>query len=420
MGRWYKLDNAAKLFPSITNINNTSVFRISVVLKDKVDAGLLQQATDKIVGRFPTLTVRLRRGVFWNYFDSNTEKLHIVKERHYPCGEINAIENNGYLLKILYFGNRVSVEVFHSLTDGGGAIEFTKSLLYYYLKFSGKDIEPENKIIVAEDGVKNFELEDSFRNYYRKEAIHHAKNDKKAYSITGTPFDHFGNNVASGLVSASALNAAAKRKGCTITAYLTALLMYSIYESRPKYNDFDRPIVVAVPVNLRNQFPSRTFRNFSGVVNISMKMTPVLTFDELAQEVSKSLKEKAEKEQLGALIAHYVGFENLTAVRFVPLFIKDIVVRTSFGIAAQNKTMTFSNLGTIILPQGMYEHISHFETVLYPTKKSPISCSVCSVNDTLAITFSRAIAEKDIVQYFFSYLTESAGLAVKVYSNDWG
>ena len=42
MKELYKLDNAAKLFVSIKNKKNIPIFRVSAVLKDKVNESILQ------------------------------------------------------------------------------------------------------------------------------------------------------------------------------------------------------------------------------------------------------------------------------------------------------------------------------------------------------------------------------------------
>ncbi|GHU53296.1 hypothetical protein AGMMS49975_10980 [Clostridia bacterium] len=421
MGKWYKLDNAAKIFPSVTNTKNTSVFRVSVLLNDEIDVSILQKAVDTIFDRFPAMTVRLRRGVFWNYLDNNTEKLYLCEEREYPCSMINPKENRGYLIKILYYKHRISVEVFHSITDGAGAIEFLKSLLYYYLKFLGHSIDSEDIILLAEDGASASELSDSFRNFYQKKSVVHKIEYMKAYSIKGNYFDNFGNNVIHGVLSASKLNAAAKAKGVTITAYLTALIIYSIWQTRMKYGTYDNPVIVAVPVNLRKYFPSRTLRNFFGVVNVGLRINKDIVFDELAKDIGESLKEKTGEQYLRNLIKNNLKFEDNNFTRFVPLFIKNIFVNRGFDVWGERKrTLTLSNMGNIILPKKMYEFINHFEFVLYPSKKSPINCAVCSSDDILNITFTRAVVETDIIQYFFSFLAEKEELDVKIYSNDWG
>mgnify|MGYP001403057258 CR=1 FL=1 len=36
MEKWYQLDNAAKVFPSVTSERNSSVFRVAAILKTEV------------------------------------------------------------------------------------------------------------------------------------------------------------------------------------------------------------------------------------------------------------------------------------------------------------------------------------------------------------------------------------------------
>ena len=42
--QWYRLDNAALIFPAVMRKNWNNVFRVSVTLKEKVDPKILEQA----------------------------------------------------------------------------------------------------------------------------------------------------------------------------------------------------------------------------------------------------------------------------------------------------------------------------------------------------------------------------------------
>ncbi|WP_042347924.1 hypothetical protein [Bacillus massiliigorillae] len=420
MKKWYKLDNAAKLFPSVTNFKYSAVFRISVLLKDKVDEVILQQSINSIYERFPMFTVSLRRGVFWNYFDSCDEIIEVEEEQDYPCKAINFQSGKESLFKVLYYENRISIEVFHSITDGSGAIEFLKSLLYYYLKHHEHSLEHEEKIILGDTVVGKYELEDSFLKYHKDCYVESLHSDK-SYQIKGTPFEQYGNNVIHGIVSASKLNKIAKNHGATITSYLTAILIYSIYHSRVKHEKKNEAIVVSVPVNLRQRFPSRTLRNFFGVVNLGAKIDEKTDISRLSLQLTEMLKYKTSKENLQNIIYNNVNMEQKKAAPFIPLIIKKWFVQLGFTKLGENKrTMTLSNLGNINLPTKMYEYIEHIEAVVYPSAKSPISCGICSVNDKLTITFARNIIETDILQHFFTFLAEDTNLDVCVYSNEWG
>ena len=63
--RWFRLDNAALIFPAIMRRNWNNCFRLSVTLRGEVDPDCLARAVGDLKERFPTFFVRLRRGVFW-------------------------------------------------------------------------------------------------------------------------------------------------------------------------------------------------------------------------------------------------------------------------------------------------------------------------------------------------------------------
>jgi len=63
--RWLRLDNAALIFPAARRKHWSNVFRISFTFRDAVDSALLQQALEHVAPRFPSVCVRLRRGLFW-------------------------------------------------------------------------------------------------------------------------------------------------------------------------------------------------------------------------------------------------------------------------------------------------------------------------------------------------------------------
>ena len=78
--RWDKLDNTAHLFPVIAGEQMTNVYRISVTLTELIDPELLQKALDTVLPKFDGFNVRLRDGVFWNYFEENGKKAPAVHE----------------------------------------------------------------------------------------------------------------------------------------------------------------------------------------------------------------------------------------------------------------------------------------------------------------------------------------------------
>ena len=83
--RWFKLDNAAKLYPAVSSFRWSSAFRISVELTETVDPKRLQQAVDNILPRFPSLKVRMRSGIFWYYLEEIQEPLTVRQDAGHSC-----------------------------------------------------------------------------------------------------------------------------------------------------------------------------------------------------------------------------------------------------------------------------------------------------------------------------------------------
>ncbi len=424
--KWYKLDNAAKLYPSVSNDNRSAVFRVSAVLYESVNPVILQQALDHISEKYAFLFVRLHRGFFWNYFDTNHKKLLVQSENQYPCRDINRLENSGFLLRVLYYNKRVSVEVFHALSDGGGALEFLKSLLFCYFTFSGHYIENDGSVIGAEGKAETEYSDDSFARYYdplkkERKKKNFLEKQKNAYRIRGTMYPRGGTNVISGLISSSALNTAAKKYNTTITGFLTALMIYSMFETHVKFDHSRSPVTIAVPVNLRKIFPSKTLRNFFSVINCPLVYDKELSFEDICTHVTSVMKEKTTREYLQKQIYRTSKFTMHKVLRFAPLMIKRIFIQAGYSIMSETKkTLTLSNLGIIRMPPQMYDYVSHVEVLSYCSVRSPATCTISTLGDKMCISFTKTIEESDCISFFLRFLAQNEGLDVKVYSNEWG
>ena len=78
---WRKLDNSAKIFPISAGKKYSTVFRLSVLLKENVNPKILEEAVNIALKKYKTFKVRMKEGFFWNYFEENNKKPIIEKER---------------------------------------------------------------------------------------------------------------------------------------------------------------------------------------------------------------------------------------------------------------------------------------------------------------------------------------------------
>ncbi|MFC3418667.1 alcohol acetyltransferase [Salinicoccus hispanicus] len=422
MDQWYKIDNTGKIFHAVSSATNSSVFRVSMILKETIEPDCLQKALDIVAIRFPTLTVRVRKGVFWDFMEYNDAPLHVKKESDYPCAPIDTKSNNAYLIRVLYFDRRISVEIFHSLTDGGGAVEFLKTLVYQYLILKGESVAAEGAVLLPEDPPNKEEIEDSFERYSTgRSEKRSGSRGEKAFQIKGTAFNPLGINVIHGVVDASGLNAFAKRHGTSLTGFLMSVLIHVIHTEKMTRGKSEEKVAIALPISLRRQFPSMTLRNFFSVANIGAHVDDHVTFDDIIKEVTGQLKERTDKEALQANINRFVSLQSSLWTRLTPVVLKYPAMRLGFNqFGERAKTMTLSNLGNVKMPESMAPHIERMDVVLYPTRNSPINCGLVTLNDQLTITFARSIEENDIITAFFRELRRLTGFEIAIYSNDWG
>ena len=148
---WYPLDNAGVLYSALQKEKYSAIYRFSAVMAERVDRDALQRAVDKTMPRFPSFGVRIKKGAFWYYFEPNSAPGPFVKEDiSNPCQPVRFREDNGWLVRFYYYEKRISVEVFHAVSDGGGALVFFKTLLAVYLRELGYDEElAEERAIAA-------------------------------------------------------------------------------------------------------------------------------------------------------------------------------------------------------------------------------------------------------------------------------
>ena len=64
---WYRLDNAGILYSALQREEYSAIYRFSALLDEPVRPAALQNAIDRVMPRFPSFAVRIRRGLFWDY-----------------------------------------------------------------------------------------------------------------------------------------------------------------------------------------------------------------------------------------------------------------------------------------------------------------------------------------------------------------
>lgn len=413
--RWDKLDNTAHLFPVIAGERMSNVYRISVTLTEVIHPEFLQQALDIVLPKFDGFNLRLRRGVFWHYFEENGKPAPKVKEeKNFPCRYIRPNRNNSYLFRVTYYKYRINLEVFHVLTDGMGGFNFLKELTYQYLRLLHPELASDGGDVLSTGTTLN--REDSFLKNYRQTADKQYK-VKKAYQLKGERFHNGEFGVMHGYINLPALKEVCKRYSVSINEYLVAAYMWSVYTEDLHSTPSKRPIRVAVPVNLRPYFNSITTKNF--FVMVSAKFHPTedsYTFEDVIDCVRDSLRSQLNSEHLERIFSYNVSNQKRWYLQIVPLPLKNLAMRHVYTSAAYANTTTISNVGKIEFDEPYKAHIDMIHAFLAISKGQHIKGAICSYEDTLVYSFSYDLMDISVQRGFFRQLAAD-GLEIELETN---
>jgi NRPS condensation-like uncharacterized protein len=425
--KWYRLDTSAKIYPAIESIKNPAVFRISLCLKYVIDKDILLQALKDIKHRFPYYNVHLRSGVFWNYFEQNDNELIVWPDSPSPCERIYPTFNNGYLYKVKYYNKNITIEFFHGLTDGSGALEFLKCLVNRYLLLAGKiegktkgifDIDEKPHPDESEDAfVKVLESLDDPTSINKKRTLFSTHN---SFQVSGKPVKAGKLKVITGIVPVEDMKRLSKEYDVTVTQLLTALYMEAlihIQAMQVKNKNKHKNVSVQVPVNMRKYYPYRCMRNFSLFVIPSIDPRSVTKFDDIIAQVKRFMNAHVNKEHLITMIDDNISITKNQVVKHIPVGLKNMVIRYIDNTKGSTQfSGTISNFGIVKLPKNIQEHVENITLLAGPSPYNKYSCGVVGYNGNIYITLGRSIQEAYIERHLFTRLVQM-GAKVKLKSN---
>ena len=418
---WLRLDNAAKIYPAAMSKRWMAIFRVSVCLTETVDPEILHLALKRVSARFPSLTQRLKRGVFWYYLEHiGDEEPPLMPDVANPCVRMDFKRRGGYMFRVRYHENKIAAEFFHVLTDGTGAMCFLKTLTAEYISLKyGIDVPRSGDIFDCSVPPSTDELEDSFLKYARSETV--PRNSEVAYRSSGTLEVRDFMDITTGLISSKQIRARAKEYGATVTEYLLTHIILALAKIQKTEHSKKRrrlPVKVCVPVNLRKFYPTHTLRNFSGMIDIGIDTRlGDYTFDEALNIVKHKLGLQNNEKYMNAWMSENVVAERNAFIRATPLFIKNAVMKIAYSRNGDRaSSTTLSNLGNITLPPEMAAYVTRFDFMIGSPKDNPVVCACVSYDDLMTLNVTRRVKESVFEREFFTALVKD-GIHVKIESN---
>ncbi len=416
---WYPLDLSAIVYPTLQRRDFSSVYRLSMLLKEEIQPDILQKAVDITLPRFPSYKVAMRKGLFWRFLEPNNRPGPFVqKDVRNFCMPMPFKTNNRYLIRFYYHGRRIALEVHHSLGDGTGGMYLLQTVTANYLRLLGHSISNQYFVLDIDQEPHPEELEDAYMRYSNAKVCP-PRATEKAYRIRGTKEPFYTYHVIDGIMKSEDIMRVASGYKCTVTEYLNAVLLYALLQKQKADKPFkERPVKLAMPVNLRRFFPTRTLRNF--ITMIYPSIDPRLgdyTFEEIIRQVHHYMRYYINEKFLRGDITTNAATQRNPLIRIVPLFIKDFVVRTFYSrVQDRNSSAGLTNMGAIKVPEDMIPFIDRFDVYVGIPFSSRTNCAIISFQDTLTVNFGSCIRESEIERLFFCKLVED-GIPVTIESN---
>ena len=411
---WSRLDNAAKIFPSTSEKTDTRVFRFCCELNETVQPDFLQAAVDKSLADFPNYHCVMKTGLFWYYLEQTDIQPIVREEYKHLCAALYMGESDRLLFEITYYKKRINLEIYHVLADGTGAMQFLKTIIYNYLidihAYSFKDALPE-----FDNGSSiSTKSDDSFRKYYQKQKKTKKDSIKKAYHLKGTTNEDEVLNITEVSVSVKSVIDAAHKHNTTMTVFLTAILIEAIHKTMSVAEE-NLPIVIMVPVNLRNFFPSDTSKNFFGMISVKYQYKERSgEFEDILNHINEQFKEQLTKEQLSIRMNHLASLEHNPFVKIAPLPLKNFVLHNVRRASVKKETIVISNIGRAVMPAELERYINCF-SIFASTLK--LQLCLCSFGDKLNLCFSSAFVNTQVQCNFVRMLTD-VGIEASIQNNE--
>ena len=412
---WFEIDNAANLYAGARSRDWCRTYRTALVFDEEIDPAVMQQALEDTAKRFPYFCAKLRDGLFWSYFERVDSVPRLVPDTDFPYRPILIEGNDQPNFRILYYKNRLVIEAFHSLSDGGGSNVFLSTLAGRYFELKGEVIPKTDRVLDVNSAPLECETVDDYKANADKNA--------KAQNVPKTDI-YLGENNAEknfvqlihGIMRADDVKAVAKKHSLTVTEYFTALIIYTFIKCADA--PIEKPISVSVPIDLRKRFSSSSLRNFVYMTDVTFepKGKTDIEFSQICESIKGKLGAKATREYLVSSISANVAAQETPVIRVVPYAFKKVFLKNSYKKSQQAYTTFFSNLGLFEFPQGLSKHIVRAESCLAFTPHMHFGCACATVNGILTFTFSSSNRDTERQKFFFRFLAND-GVPVRIESN---
>ena len=412
---WRKLDNAAKLFPAASSKKDTRVFRFFCELKEEVKEDILQQALNRTLDKYPIYLSVMRKGLFWHYLEKSNKRPVVREEYKEPCSQLYIRDKSDLLFEVTYYKKRINFEVFHVLTDGTGASEFVRELVKNYLYLVHKEDGLEDVVLSEYSESLADQESDGFEKYYSQKVKLRRVKKPVAHQLRKGRRELGSLQTTEAEIPVSDLKVKAKEYGVSMTVFLTAVYLCAVHRTMTRRQE-EKPVILMVPVNLRQFFPINTMLNFFNWIEPGYQFKDGKEeFEEVLKAVQKCFKEELTTEKMEQRMSDYFALQVHPVLKFAPLELKNICINVGARTAEKDVTAIFSNMGIVKMPEAYEPYIQRFGVF---TSTPKVELCMCSFKDKIYLGFTSRYDCDPVKEAFFQILKEQS-IGVDVLKPDY-
>lgn len=378
------------------NGENTMVIVLDAVMDLDVDGDALSEAVRQTERRFTSFGCGLAttgRGLRFKPLASAARAYEDVPGKRWLLG---TGETDGRLYRVTYAGPHITVSLHHGLADGRGALEYLKTLLFYYLVALGHPVEPEGKVLLLGEVLAS--EDECPHKKHGKPGVQAEAPAPVAAQLFGIQEDYLDErgeylcrHVELTAPVASVLTVA-RGAETTVTPLLVAAVDRAIAQT---YHPQDEMMLCCVTTDLRPLFGSTTVQNFAS--------WHILAEVPAMRSLPIEAEARALKQQLDAVHSQDAGLARISERLALAARLEDTPADEMFGNEASRMVEKrgvrsrlagmVTNVGVIDLPEGVQRHVRQ-ASFRIPSFNATITIAVSTCGDTLTLNITQPFASQ--------------------------
>ncbi|MBO8445557.1 MAG: hypothetical protein IAC23_07690 [Bacteroidetes bacterium] len=365
-----------------------TVSRFVVSLTMHVRSGILERAVNDVLPLFPHLyscPVRTDGGYVLR---KDMSPVRVFRQEVSRGGMTNVCGGmDGRLFRVSCAGKTIFFDIHLAMLDERGMAAFAKSVVFRYIQLAGYPISNDGNVRTLTDGEIHVSEEDPMEHIADIPASRPAwYMDAKAFllqhDIPAGP-DH----ITQIRVPLAKLRSYAKDYSGLPVTFIAPLVSHAVYERYRQDMESGEYVVASISVNLRQYFPTLSFRPFSTAVTLAYnRRLGEYPFNTILMSQKKLLEAQLKPDALAYNAGRRLDdMERLSSAS--GLEAKAHMAEKMASMEAARSTYMIRGAGNVGMPESMLRYVTEFYPIFTPVRHDFVVSMVVLRNEAV-LTFS--------------------------------